>query len=464
MSEKLEPLEMDKKRQISKWNIWMFIISFTLSNIVSAVIYDTYINYLQEVARPVATSFWSYYGYATFISAIMVLFVSRIGYKGILLFCPLTSFGALIAILYIDMPGLYQITTALSLVGLQLHYAVLAPYIAAYTTPQNKTVWYSRTYWIGYAGWALMTYLGGLLTVSRFASHLGESFSVAQELTTNVAGLTPDFRYLYIEANRDVLLIAAVLAGISIIPVLLIKEKRKDPHLRDTVVTPGLTKLKLNRIFKAFTSKYVIAYTAYWALINFGMGLFTPYYTVFLNRNLHIDRSTASLLVSISYIAVVLFIIFTPKAVKKFGQIVTLAGVVFCSIPFMLLIANGDKFGMFMLPVVGISLFMRCGLANLGSPIDSALPMEIVPEELRPAMSAIVSIVAGLTSIAAGWYTGNFLFVEQMGYKTAYYIAAGLYIIGCSILMIVFMKKYNWSLRGGESSDEDEYLEFAQDV
>lgn len=39
------------------WNIWMFIISFTLSNLISGVIYDTYVNYLQEVSRSVATSF-----------------------------------------------------------------------------------------------------------------------------------------------------------------------------------------------------------------------------------------------------------------------------------------------------------------------------------------------------------------------------------------------------------------------
>jgi MFS family permease len=173
------------------------------------------------------------------------------------------------------------------------------------------------------------------------------------------------------------------------------------------------------------------------------MGLFTPYYTVFLNRNLHIDRSTASLLVSISYIAMVIFIMFTPKAVKKLGQIITLAGVVLFSIPFMLIIANGDKFGALMIPVVGVSLFMRCGLANLGGPIDSSLSMEVVPKEVRPIMSSIVNLVAGLISIVVGKFTGDYLFVEQSGYKTGYYIAAVLYGIGCIILMIVFMKKYN---------------------
>ncbi|MBU5294282.1 MFS transporter [Anaerosalibacter bizertensis] len=440
MTGNLKDVNITRNRYI--WNIWMFIISFTLSNFVSGIIYDTYVNYLQEVARPVATSFWSYYGYATFISAIMVLLVNKIGYKRILLFCPLTSFGALIAILYLDIPILYQIMTVLALVGLQLHYAILGPYIAAYTTSENKTLWYSRTYWIGYIGWAFTTYLGGYLTVLRFANRINGNFSEAQNLTKYIDSLAPNLKSLYIKANGDVLLLTAIVAGISLIPVLLIREKREDYKSLDTKNKESI-KDKARTIFRAIVNKYALAYVIYWALINFGMGLFTPYYTVFLNRNLHIDRSTASLLVSISYLAMVLFIMFTPKVVKKLGQIVTLAGVLLLSIPFMMIIANGDKFGKFMIPVVGIALFIRSGLANLGSPIDSSLPMEIVKKEIRPAMSSIINIVAGLMSIVSGKFTGDYLFVNQAGYKTGYYIAAGLYVVGSIILLLVFMKNYN---------------------
>ena len=33
------------------WNITMFIISYALNNLVSGIIYDTYVNYMQEMAR-----------------------------------------------------------------------------------------------------------------------------------------------------------------------------------------------------------------------------------------------------------------------------------------------------------------------------------------------------------------------------------------------------------------------------
>ena len=78
-------------------------------------------------------------------------------------------------------------------------------------------------------------------------------------------------------------------------------------------------------------------YLIYWALISFAMGLFTSYYTVFLNRNLHIDKATSSLLVSISYAAIVLFMLFTPFVVKKMGTVGTICFTVLLSVPVVIL-------------------------------------------------------------------------------------------------------------------------------
>ncbi len=56
------------------------------------------------------------------------------------------------------------------------------------------------------------------------------------------------------------------------------------------------------------------------------------------------------------------------------------------SIPFMLMIGNGNYFGKYVVPVVGVSLFIRAGLANLSSPVDSALSMDVIPKDLRPVL------------------------------------------------------------------------------
>lgn len=201
--------------------------------------------------------------------------------------------------------------------------------------------------------------------------------------------MAPGLREHYLQGNRDVLLLVAVLALVGLIPVLLIREEREDHCIAISEQVPWRQRLREMR--QALLQRDAVIYLIYWVLISFGMGLFTSYYSIFLNRNLHIDRATSSLLVSLSYLAIVLFLLFTPAVVRRFGQIVTLGGVAMLSVPFMLLIANGDRFGQFMVPVVGIALFMRSGLINLSSPVDSALSMELVPRQLRPAFASMIN-------------------------------------------------------------------------
>ena len=401
------------------WNITMFIISYALNNLVSGIIYDTYVNYMQEMARSVATSFWAFYGYATFISALMLLLIPKTGYKKLLVFCSASCAAALLSAVFMQTESVFFLTTLLALVGIQLHYIMLAPYVAVFTDQSNNIDWYTRAYYLGYLGYFLTTYLGGVLTVKMFSLRAGVTYQAAKTLTEHVDTMAPGLREHYLQGNRDVLLLVAVLALVGLIPVLLIREEREDHCIAISEQVPWRQRLREMR--QALLQRDAVIYLIYWVLISFGMGLFTSYYSIFLNRNLHIDRATSSLLVSLSYLAIVLFLLFTPAVVRRFGQIVTLGGVAMLSVPFMLLIANGDRFGQFMVPVVGIALFMRSGLINLSSPVDSALSMELVPRQLRPAFASMINLAAGLASILSGWFTGNVLFVEQEGYRTAYY-------------------------------------------
>lgn len=423
----------------STWNICMFIISFIVSNLVSGIIYDTYINYLQEISLSVATSFWAFYGYATFISAFLLIFISKIGYKKLLICSSISCSIAMVSVIILDSSAIFSISTLLALVGIQLHYVILSPYIATYTNSQNKIRWYTKAYYMGYVGYFLTTLLGGAITVKMFSLRAGETYAEAKILTKYISDMTPTIKSAYLQGNKDVLLVTAIISILAVIPVILIREEKADYCLKENKVS---FIEQIRDIFRAITGRYPIIYIIYWALVSFGMGLFSSYYTVFLNRNLHIDKVTSSQLVSLSYIAIVVFMLFTPIVVKKCGQIVTLGGVALLSVPFMLIIANGDKFGSYTVPVVGISLFIRAGLMNLSSPVDSSLSMELVPDKYRPAYASALNFVAGLSSIASGIFTGEFLFITQEGYRTAYYIAALIYVIACVILLLGLWK-YN---------------------
>lgn len=333
----------------------------------------------------------------------------------------------------------------LALTGVQLHFIMLAPYVAAYAgSAGGKSIdWYTRTYYMGYVGYFLTTFLGGAATVKLFSSHAGISFERARKLTEYITETTGSTRDAYLAGNRDVLIITGVVTLLSIIPILFIREEKSDYISVDEQQTKKQSlPERVRDILSVLFRKDAMMYLIYWALISFAMGLFTSYYTVFLNRNLHIDKATSSLLVSISYAAIVLFMLFTPFVVKKMGTVGTICFTVLLSIPFMLIIANGNHFGKAMIPMVGIGLFMRAGLANLGSPADSSLSMMLAPKNLRPAFTSVVNFIAGIVSIISGHFTGSILFTTQEGYRTAYYIAAALYFVAALVIITLF-KKYN---------------------
>ena len=72
----------------------------------------------------------------------------------------------------------------------------------------------------------------------------------------------------------------------------------------------------------------------------------------------------------------------------------------------MLMIGNGNYFGKYVVPVVGASLFIRAGLANLSSPVDSALSMDVIPKDLRPVYTSVVNFTAG---IVRSFYRKDFI-------------------------------------------------------
>lgn len=429
----------ETKLKKNHWNLIMFIISYTINNIISGIVYDVYINYLQDTSESLAKSFWSYYGYSAFVGAFLLLFISKIGYKKIVIFCSLACSITLIAAAYFKETYIFYISTLFILTGIQLHFSVLSPYIATYAEFKEKIKWFSRAFYIGYVGFFLSTYLGGYFVVRLFAKYIGKNFHEAKEITATVLEMDGVTKGLYIDSMGKILMISGLISLLALIPAFLIKEEKED-YIYQKKEKHRLTEIKAN--LKRLMKKNTVVYLIYWGLTNFGMGLFTSYFTVFLNRVLYIDKATSSLLVSISYGAMVIFMLFTDKCVKKFGQVVTLVGTSLMAIPFMLLIAQGDRFGNNMVWVVGISLFMRAGLMNLSSPIDSSFSMEIVEPELRPIYASIINFIAGIASIVSGYYTGKYLFVNLEGYREAYYIAAGIYGVASLIFILNFMK-YN---------------------
>lgn len=426
-----------------KRNLFLFIISYIINNLAGGVLYDTYINYLQEVYPTIANSFWAFYGYATFISAAILLFIPKIGYKKILIFCTICTSVALFGVVYFNSPYVLYMGTFLALTGIQLHFIILAPYVAAYSEKldSEQIDWYTKTYYMGYVGYLLATYLGGAIVVKVFSLLSNIDYEAAKEATKFISQMSDKLYTSYLTANEITLIITGLLSISALIPIFLIKESKED-YQNHKEYDKVSFKTRIKEYFSVLLNRNARVYLLYWAIISFAMGLFTSYYTVFLNKVLHIDKVTSSLMVSVSYLAIIVFMFFTPKVVRKFGEVGTIFLTILLSVPFMLLIAKGDSFGQYMIPVVGISLFIRAGLANLSSPADSSLSMRIVPKEMRPTYTSVVNFVAGIVSVLSGSFTGNLLFTNIDGYRKAYYIAAVLYVIAGFVIFLGLIK-YN---------------------
>jgi len=427
-------MSQDVKRL--KYNSWMFVVTYIFMGIVSGALFDALVTFLQLASPETAKSFASFMGAATFLAAGMMFFAPKIGYKKIMAVGPIASIIALLLINYSTNTMLLAVATLALNIGVTLFDVVLPPYLAAYTTPENRAKFFSTAIWTNVAGMVVGTYAGGPVIVSRFASRMGISYSTAKTLTENVDGFTAVQTAAYTSAHKDFLLMFVVISVLALIPILMVKEVKEDYKT--------VTKEKQKFDWSIFSNKYVILFLVYTVFIRFGASLICPYFSVFLGK-LGIDRSTVSKLVTSQYAAMVIFMIISPYIIKKIGQVKTLGWLSLASIPFMLIIANGNLFGSAVAVAVGVALFLRSGFMNATNPVTSSLPMEFVSKDLRPAYNSVIFVVQGLMQILAGMFTKGFLFKTDAGYSIAYYITAVLYVIACVLLLAVFTKKYNRS-------------------
>lgn len=417
------------------FNSWAYIISYAFMGLMSGVAFDILVTFLQQVNISTARSFSTYMGVSSFVCAAILILVPKVGYKKLIIAGPLVIIVALLAISYIDVKFIYPIATLAILVGVTLFDVILPPYLTAYTTEDDRTKVFSRAMYINVVGMVIATWFGGTIAVSRFASRLGITKEQASSLTENIKGMSSYQLHEFVLAQRDILLMFVIIALLSLIPLLFIKEKKQDYYEE--------THEKRKFDWSIFKNKYVLLWLVYFAMIRFGASLIVPYFSVFLNNELGISRATTSHLVSSQYFAMVIFLFISPWVVKKLGNVIALGGLALLSIPFMLIIANGKIFGGAMVFAVGAGLFFRSGFMNCANPIMNSLPMEFVSKNTRPAYNSLIFVAGGVTSIIAGQFTKFFLFKIPGGYSKAYYITAVIYTLAAILLLVVYTKKYN---------------------
>ncbi len=417
-------------------NCIAFIVIYTLTGVMSGLIYDILITYLMTISPEAAKSIASYMGAAAFAASALTALTSKTGYRKILLSAPIAIAVSLVLVSYSVKPWLISMAVFFLITGTTVFDVILAPYIAAYTTNANRTSFFTKTSYASIVGIISGTLAGGPIIVWIFSKKLGITYYEAKLLTSSIKDMNPEQLLYYIASYRMVLLGFAVVSILMLIPALSIKESREDYQIEQDVED--------NRVSLQSTlmNKYIVLFLVYTAIGRFAASLIVPYVSIYLT-DIGIDRAAVSVLSMLQYLAILIFMPFSAKITGKIGQVNTIAFICLISVPFMFILGNGYNYGSSVEIIVGAALFFRAGLANTVAPVTNSFTMELVSKIYRPLFASLVFVTQGIAQISAGLFTKYYLFNTGHGYANAYYYAAALYILAHVMLLAVFSKKYN---------------------
>ena len=433
-----------------KYNCAIFIISYIFMGMVTGITNDSYISYLNLTVPDVVKALPMYASIGTFIMAMMLLLVHRIGYKKIIVLAPVVLVGALLCCIYSRNTLSIIFANILVQIGAGLYDFMYPLMFTSYTPKEERTKMFARVMYCNIISQSILTFFNGKIVVWKFAKSLGVNYDKASILSENAKTLTATQLEAYASSYRFVLWIALGLTICSFICLLFLKERVED--YRETQEEMAERKSEKKFDFKVFANKYVIMWVVAVSIIRFGALLAIPFFPIYLNNFLHISRGTVSTIITFQSLAMVLGFFATPHIEKKLGSIVTISLTTILCIPLMLVMANGAMFGANVAWIIGGVLFLRSGLANTSGPIQGSLPLTFVPKNLVPAYSSFIMVANAAVGIVAGIFAKNVLLKTDAGYGTAYYITSALYFTASIILLVVFTKKYN---RGSEPEKEE---------
>lgn len=456
MEERLVNLVTSKDKDWDKrwkYNCAIFIISYIFMGAVTGITNDSYVSYLNLTVPDVVKALPMYASIATFIMAMMLLLVHKLGYKKIILFAPIVLIGSLLCCIYSTDGKVILISNILVNIGAGLFDFIYPLMFTSYTPKEKRISMFSRVMYCNLISQSILTFLNGKIVVWKFSKYLGISYDKASILSENSSALNSTQLGYYINSYQFALWIAIVFTVLGLACLFFLREKVED--YRETEEEIEARKSENKFTFKVFCNKYIIMWVVIFSIVRFGALLVTPYFPIYLNNFLHISRGTVSTIITFQTLSMVLGFLATPYLEKKFGSIVTISLTTIICIPLMLIMANGYIFGGNVAWIIGIVLFLRSGFANTSGPIQQSLPLTFVPKNLVPAYSSFIMVSNSIVGIFAGLYARYSLLQTDAGYGNAYYIASALYFIASVMLLIVFYKKYNRGLSEGDKKVSD---------
>lgn len=433
-----------------KRNCFVYIIIYGLLGAVTGITNDTLTSYLDLVAPNVVTRLNIYTAIGSVLMAIMLIYIHKTGYKKVLIVAPILTIATLFAMIYSNNTELIAISYAILMAGIGIYDFMYPLMYSVYVPRKIRTFMMSAVMVTNLVTQAIVTFFGGKVVVWVFSNLMHVSYSKASVLSGDQAKMTGDTLSAYITSYKSVIYIAVAFTALAFVCSLFLKERPSDYIETEAELEERQAKKAVN--FKLLAKKDIVLFVVFLALIRFGAYLITPYFSIYLNNYLHIQRGTVSTIITLQTFSMLIGYTFAPWLERKLGSIVSISVMTLSCVPLMFLMARGNMFGSGVALAIGIILFLRSGLANASMPIQQSLQMALVPKNLRPAFSSLITIVNAAMGIIVGIFTSTVLLKSPSGYATAYYIAGGFYTVAC-ILLLVLKRKYNWIMKN-ETAEE----------
>ncbi|GAF14438.1 hypothetical protein JCM19045_3753 [Bacillus sp. JCM 19045] len=234
-----------------------------------------------------------------------------------------------------------------------------------------------------------------------------------------------------LDAVRVTLLLAFLLALLSFIPLLQVKE---------TVQTKKVQKVAqgLNHRPRKQEWKLICLFAGSSLMIGFGSGLVIPYLNLYFNDRFDLSYSAIGLVLSLGQAMTVFAMLIGPRVVDRFGEVKAVFILQMGSIPFLLLTAFTN-----VLWFAIIGFLFRQALMNAGNPIQAALVMKLIHPNMRGTANSVTQMVFQLGWALMGPVSMSIvaLYGAYTGYAVVFCITAFLYIAGSVFFLLVFRNR-----------------------
>ena len=348
-----------------KWNCFTYIVIYGLLGAVTGITNNAMLSYYDIVASNLVKGLNIYSAFSSILLALVILLIHRWGYKKILLIAPPVTVVSLIATIVSHSQFVIIMVYIVSSVSIGIYDMVYPLMFTVYVPREIRTKLFTSVMSVNLVTQSILTFLGGKMVVWFFSKIEHITYLHASRLSGNQQIMHGLMLTNYTQAYRLVILVAVLFNVIAFFVTFLLKEKPED--YRDIKKDTVRGKLDSLKNFKRILgNKTIIMWIVYLSIVQFGALLVTPYFPIYLNNYLHIDRGVTATINTFQTVAMFIGYLIAPFLEKKLGAIVSIASASLTCIPLMILMANGRAWGTgaVLAVVIGVILFLRSGIAN----------------------------------------------------------------------------------------------------